>query len=152
MITPEDLNFFRQITETKVDPSILSLYSHDETEDIKSIPGVVLFPESTEEVSSIMRYCFQRELPVTPVGARTGLSGGAIPTLGGVVLSTEKLNRILKIDEDNHQVITEPGVITQVLQEAVAEKGLYYPPDPASKGSGNPYPVFYDGSTWNALY
>src|SRR5690606_37306968 len=72
---------------------------------------------------------------VTPSGARTGLSGGAIPVSGGVALSMEKFNKILKIDEDNHQVITEPGVITQELQEAVKAKGLFYPPDPASKGS-----------------
>ena len=110
-------------------------YGHDETEDIYIAPSVVLRPSDTAEVSSIMQYCHERNLPVTPSGARTGLSGGAIPVFGGVALSMERFNRILLIDEKNHQVVTEPGVITQVLQEAVKEKGLFYPPDPASKGS-----------------
>lgn len=110
-------------------------YSHDETEDIHILPGCVLKPSTVEEVSRILAYCNENKLPVTPMGARTGLSGGAIPTFDGVALSMERFNQILKIDENNHQVTTEPGVITQVLQEAVKEKGLFYPPDPASKGS-----------------
>ena len=74
-------------------------------------------------------------LPVTPRGAGTGLSGGALPHLGGVLLSTERLNQILEIDERNLQVTTEPGVITEVLQNAVKAKKLFYPPDPSSRGS-----------------
>lgn len=110
-------------------------YGHDETEDLNFPPSAVLKPTSVEEVSKIMRYCYDNEIPVSPAGARTGLSGGALPTHGGILISMEKFNRILDIDENNHQVTTEPGVITQVLQEAVKEKGLFYPPDPASKGS-----------------
>ena len=110
-------------------------YGHDETEDLNFPPSAVLKPTSVEEVSKIMRFCFEQEIPVSPAGARTGLSGGALPTHGGILISMEKFNRILEIDENNHQVTTEPGVITQVLQEAVKEKGLFYPPDPASKGS-----------------
>lgn len=110
-------------------------YGHDETEDLNFPPSAVLKPTSVDEVSKIMRYCFEQEIPVSPAGARTGLSGGALPTHGGILISMEKFNRILEIDENNHQVTTEPGVITQVLQEAVKEKGLFYPPDPASKGS-----------------
>ncbi len=72
---------------------------------------------------------------MTPRGAGTGLSGGALPHLGGVLLSTERMNSILEIDERNLQVTTEPGVITEVLQDAVKEKGLFYPPDPSSRGS-----------------
>ena len=68
-------------------------------------------------------------------GGGTGLSGGALPQLGGVVISIERMNTILEIDEKNLQVITEPGVITEVLQNAVKEKGLFYPPDPSSRGS-----------------
>ncbi|NDC28822.1 MAG: FAD-binding oxidoreductase [Crocinitomicaceae bacterium] len=78
-------------------------------------------------LSEIMRYCHAEKIPVTPAGARTGLSGGSLPIHGGVLLSMEKFNKILKIDEKNHQVITEPGVITQVLQDTVKEKGLFYP-------------------------
>ncbi|MFN5910651.1 MAG: FAD-binding oxidoreductase [Bacteroidota bacterium] len=117
------------------DTSSLMRYGHDETEDLLYLPHIVLKPENTGEVSAIMKYCFEHGITVTPAGARTGLSGGALAVNGGVLLSMEKFDKILNIDEKNHQVITEPGVITQVLQEAVKEKGLFYPPDPASKGS-----------------
>lgn len=110
-------------------------YGKDETEDIVKHPEVVLKPTNTNQISEIVKYCFEQNIPITPRGAGTGLSGGAIPAYGGVCMSTENLNRILKIDEENFQVTTEPGVITQVLQEAVAEKKMYYPPDPASRGS-----------------
>jgi glycolate oxidase len=110
-------------------------YGHDETEDLNFPPSAVLKPMSVEEVSKIMRFCYEHEIPVSPSGARTGLSGGALPIHSGILISMEKFNRILEIDENNHQVTTEPGVITQVLQDAVKEKGLFYPPDPASKGS-----------------
>jgi glycolate oxidase len=133
----DHLDFFKELLTDRcyIDSESLEKYSHDETEDISILPGVVLKPNSTEEISKILRYCNQNLIPVTPSGARTGLSGGAIPTLGGVALSMENFNKILSIDENNHQVTTEPGVITQVLQETVKEKGLFYPPDPASKGS-----------------
>jgi len=110
-------------------------YGHDETEDFSYPPGVVLKPSTTEEVSAILIYCNTHRIPVTPIGARTGLSGGALSVHGGVGLSMERFNRILKIDEENGQVITEPAVITQVLQEECARKGWYYAPDPASRGS-----------------
>ena len=110
-------------------------YGHDETEDFVFPPELVLIPETTEQVSEIMRYCHENTIPVTPAGARTGLSGGALPLYGGVLISMEKFNNILNIDTDNLQVVTEPGVITEELQLAVKEKGLFYPPDPASKGS-----------------
>lgn len=110
-------------------------YGRDETENLFYEPEVVLRPKNTEEISAIMKICNHKRIPVTPRGGGTGLSGGALPHLGGVVLSTERLNQILEIDERNLQVTTEPGVITQVLQEAVKEKGLFYPPDPSSKGS-----------------
>jgi glycolate oxidase len=82
-----------------------------------------------------MKICNRDRIPVTPRGAGTGLSGGALPHLGGVLLSTERMNTIIQIDERNLQVTTEPGVITEVLQNAVKEKGLFYPPDPSSRGS-----------------
>jgi glycolate oxidase len=110
-------------------------YGHDETEHLLFFADVVLRPRTTAEVSEIMRICNRYKIPVTPRGAGTGLSGGALPHLGGVLLSTDRMNSIIRIDERNNQVITEPGVITQVLQEAVKEKGLFYPPDPSSRGS-----------------
>ncbi len=136
-IQPKHIEFFQKILGRRcvLDKEILEKYSHDETEDLSSLPGVVLLPENTEEVSEILSFCNQEKLPVTPSGARTGLSGGAIPIEGGIAVSLERMNKIIEIDTDNFQVTVEPGVITQLLQEAVKEKGLFYPPDPASKGS-----------------
>ena len=136
-IDAQDIHYFQSLLNERciVDHEVRSDYGHDETEDITIVPDVVLKPETTAEVSEIMRYCNAHSIVVTPSGARTGLSGGAIPVFGGAALSMERFNKILSIDERNHQVITEPGVITQVLQDAVREKGLFYPPDPASKGS-----------------
>ena len=136
-ISEEHIYFFSELIgyRCSINSNDLIKYSHDETEDLSILPSVVLKPESTEEVSKIMRYCHSNKICVTPSGARTGLSGGAIPLFGGVALSLEKMAKIISIDENNLQVTTEPGVITQVLQEAVKEKGLFYPPDPASKGS-----------------
>jgi glycolate oxidase len=110
-------------------------YSHDETEDISVLPDVVLRPGSPEEISQIMKLCSQYKIPVTPRGGGTGLSGGAIPVKKGVVIAMERFNKILHIDELNLQATVEPGVITEVFQQAVKEKGLFYPPDPASRGS-----------------
>jgi glycolate oxidase len=117
------------------DEESLKHYGHDETELLLFLPEVVLKPSSTAEISAIMKICDTDIIPVTPRGAGTGLSGGALPHLGGVLLSTERLNKIITIDERNLQVTTEPGVITEVLQNAVKEKGLFYPPDPSSRGS-----------------
>lgn len=117
------------------DADTLTEYGHDETEDLGFEPAIVLKPNSSEQVSLILKHCNQRNIAVTPRGGGTGLSGGALPLAGGVLLSTERLNRILSIDEQNLQATVEPGVITQVFQEAVIEKGLFYPPDPSSRGS-----------------
>jgi len=136
-ISATDITFFTDLfgERCKTIHSDLKKYSSDETEDLVYMPSVVVIPENTEEIAKVLKYCNTHKIPVTPAGARTGLSGGALPIYGGVLLSTEKLNRIINIDEKNHQVTTEPGVITQILQDAVKEKGLFYPPDPASRGS-----------------
>ena len=110
-------------------------YSHDQTEDLIFIPDVVLKPKTADEISSILKICNENKISVTPRGAGTGLSGGALPVNGGVILSMERFNKIIEIDERNLQATVEPGVITQVFQDAVIEKNLYYPPDPSSKGS-----------------
>lgn len=117
------------------DEENLNNYAHDETENLHFLPDIVIKPRSATEISAIMRICNEFNIPVTPRGAGTGLSGGALPYLGGVLLSMERMNSILEIDERNLQVTTEPGVITEVLQNAVKEKGLFYPPDPSSRGS-----------------
>ncbi len=134
----EHLALFQKICGDKnvyVDEEALNHYAHDETEDLHFLPDVVIKPANTEEISAILKICNQHKIPVTPRGAGTGLSGGALPHLGGVLLSLERLNKIINIDERNLQVTTEPGVITEVLQNAVKEKGLFYPPDPSSRGS-----------------
>jgi len=110
-------------------------YSHDETEDLSFIPDIVVKPADAEEISAILKLCNKHKIPVTPRGAGTGLSGGALPVNKGVVVSMERFNKILAIDERNFQATIEAGVITQVFQEAVIAKGLYYPPDPSSRGS-----------------
>ena len=110
-------------------------YSHDETEDLHFYPDVAIKPSSAKEVSEIMRLCSYSHIPVTPRGAGTGLSGGALPIFGGIVLSLERMNRILEIDTENLMAVVEPGVITQTFQEEVEKQGLFYPPDPASRGS-----------------
>ncbi len=117
------------------DKESLNNYAHDETENLHFPPDIVIKPRSAGEISAIMRLCNEYKIPVTPRGAGTGLSGGALPHLGGVLLSMERMNSILEIDERNLQVTTEPGVITEILQNAVKEKGLFYPPDPSSRGS-----------------
>ena len=137
-VTAGLIEIFRQIVGDQfiaLDKDSLEAYGHDETEHLNYPPEVVLKPRTAEEISAIMRICHQHRIPVTPRGAGTGLSGGALPQLGGVLISTERMNTILEIDERNGQVRTEPGVITEVLQNAVKEKGLFYPPDPSSRGS-----------------
>jgi glycolate oxidase len=137
-IGAQQLAQFKQILGEKfvlTDEDILNDYGHDETENLLYPPEIVLKPRTAEEISMIMEICHNRHIPVTPRGAGTGLSGGAIPHLGGVLISTERMNSIIGIDERNMQVTTEPGVITEILQNAVKEKGLFYPPDPSSRGS-----------------
>lgn len=110
-------------------------YGHDKTEDYSFLPDIVLKPGSPEEISAILRICNEHQIPVTPRGAGTGLAGSALPVSKGILLSMERFNAILSIDELNLQATVEPGVITEVFQNAVKEKGLFYPPDPASRGS-----------------
>jgi glycolate oxidase len=95
-------------------------------------PDVVVFPGNTLEIRAIARLCNERRIPLVVRGAGTGYTGGAVPTSGGVVLSMERLNRILEIDTVNLLAVVEPNVVTGDLQRAVEEVGLFYPPDPAS--------------------
>lgn len=113
----------------------LTHYAHDETEDLHFYPEAVVKPANTAEVSAILILANEFHIPVTPRAGGTGLSGGALPVMGGILLSVERMNQIISIDERNLQATVEPGVINQVLQDAVKEKGLFYPPDPSSKGS-----------------
>jgi len=137
-INIDDLTILKKIVGKEyllTDEEKLLEYSHDETEDLSFPPEIVVKPRSVDEISKILNYCNKQKIPVTPCGARTGLSGGSLPINGGIALSTERLNAIIKIDERNLQAIVEPGVINQVFKDKVEEKNLFYPPDPASKGS-----------------
>jgi len=116
------------------DEPTLTHYGHDETEDYSFPPSVVVKPGAVGEVSAIMKLANEYNIPVVPIGARTGLSGGVLSIYGGIGLSMERFTQ-LDIDEKNMQAIVGPAVITQVLREAAFEKGLFYPPDPSSMGS-----------------
>lgn len=134
----EQLQAFKNIVGEQfvfTDEETLDICAKDETENLHFLPDIVIKPRTAEEISEVMKICNTNKIPVTPRGAGTGLSGGALPHEGGVVISFQRMNSILEIDEANLQVTTEPGVITQVLQNAVKEKGLFYPPDPSSHGS-----------------
>jgi glycolate oxidase len=141
-LTPELIVAFEAIvgpahvlTAQRAEAEVYADYGRDHTEDLHFAPDVVLRPADADEISQIMRLCHEHRIPVTPRGAGTGLSGGALPIHNGVVLSTERLNKIIQIDERNLQATVEPGVVNEAFQNAVKEVGLFYPPDPASKGS-----------------
>jgi glycolate oxidase len=137
-LNPEILSKLEKIVGPSylfTDEATRKLYGHDETEDLNFPPQVVVKPANTEEVAQILKISNTYKIPTVPIGARTGLSGGALSIFGGIGISMERFNKIIEIDEQNLQVTTEPGVITQVLREAVAEKGLLYPVDPSSMGS-----------------
>ncbi len=114
---------------------VLEQNSKDYTEDLRFIPEVVVRPKNSDEISQLLKVCNHHLIPVTPRGAGTGLSGGALPVHGGLVIAMDRFNKIMMIDERNLQATVEPGVINQVFQDAVMAKGLFYPPDPASRGS-----------------
>jgi len=117
------------------DEETLTLYSKDETIGISFRPEVVVKPTTSKEIQEIIRLATLEKIPLTPRGKGTGLSGGAVPIYGGIVLSCERMERILDIDHENLMVVTEPGIITGVLQSAVEGENLFYPPDPASLAS-----------------
>jgi glycolate oxidase len=109
-------------------------YSHDEVADKEyaHMPEVVVKPGSAGEISAIMKLANRERIPVTPRGAGSGLSGGAVPVFGGILLSVERMNRILEIDRANMVVVVEPGVVTNAINAAVQEYGLFYAGYPMS--------------------
>ena len=117
------------------DEESLKIHAEDETEDLHFTPEIIVKPSSSIEISKILKLANDYLIPVTPRGGGTGLSGGALAVHGGICLSMARLNRIIEIDENNFQAVVEPGVITQVFQEEIEKLGLFYPPDPASRGS-----------------
>lgn len=137
-VRAEDLQYFVSLVGAEYvlsDDANIEKYSRDETDGVKFPPEVILKPADAQQISAILKYCNEQLIPVSPRAAGTGLSANSLCVHGGVMLSVERLNKILKIDERNLQVTTEPGVITERLQNTLQEKGLFYPVDPSSRGS-----------------
>jgi len=115
-------------------PRTLQKYSSDKWFAAQQ-PDAVALPRSVKSVSAILRFANQHKIPVTARGAGHGYVGGCVPVYGGIVLSLERMNRIREINAGDFIAVVEPGVVTQTLQEAVERLGLFYPPDPASRGN-----------------
>jgi glycolate oxidase len=156
-VTPAIVEALGQIAgraDVLFDAEALDRYSHDETVGLYHLPEVVVRATNTRQVSEVLVLAQREQIPVTPRGAGYGLSGGAVPVRGGIVLTTEKMNRILEIDRQNLMITVQPGVITGDIHRAVEAEGLFYPPDPASldscsiggniaSGAGGPRAVKY---------
>lgn len=134
-ITDEVLREISDICEAATDPDIIEAYGRDETSDLFSLPEAVVRPTKAEQVSQLLKLASERLFPVTPRGTGTGVSGGAVPVEGGLVISLEKMDRLVEIDQENLMAVVEPGLITGEFQNQVEELGLFYPPDPASLDS-----------------
>ena len=135
-VNEADLAFFESILPGRVfsGEAISTDYDHDEmTIYGHYAPEAVLQAQSTEEISAVLRYCNGRNIAVTPRGAGTGLCGGCVATEGGVVLSTERMKRVLEVDTRNMTATVEPGVLLMEFPKALEGTGLFYPPDPGEK-------------------
>ena len=108
-------------------------YESDGVTAYRQPPMVVVLPETTAQVSQVLKYCHDNAIKVVPRGAGTSLSGGALPLADGVLLGLGKFKRIREIDYDNRVVVTEPGVTNLAISQAVAHRGFYYAPDPSSQ-------------------
>jgi glycolate oxidase subunit GlcD len=118
--------------ELLVEPRKLAAYAGDKWFAAHQ-PDAVVLPRNTKSVSRILQFASRHKIPVTARGAGFGYVGGAVPMRGGIVLSLERMNRILEINEKDFVAVVQPGVITQTLQDAAEKKKLFYPPDPASR-------------------
>ncbi len=116
-----------------VDEHELKAYETDGLTAYRQVPMIVVLPDTTEQVSRVLRYCRENRIKVVPRGAGTSLSGGALPLADGIVLGLGKFNRILEIDYDNRAVVAQTGVTNLAITEAVRERGFYYAPDPSSQ-------------------
>jgi len=112
-------------------PEDLLCYGFDAS-GVETSPSAVVWPDNTEEVVKVMKHAYENSIPVVPRGAGTGMTAGAVPAEGAIILSFEKMKRILEIDSENLNVVCEPGVINGKLQRELEWMGLFYPPDPAS--------------------
>ena len=114
-------------------PAEMLPYESDGLMAYRQPPMVVVLPDTTEQVSQVLKYCFEQGIKVVPRGSGTSLSGGALPLADGVLLGLGKFKRIREIDFDNRVVVTEPGVTNLAISQAVAHAGYYYAPDPSSQ-------------------
>lgn len=114
-----------------ISPEDLICYGFDAS-GYEKTPAAIIWPDKTEDVVRVMKYAFEKNIPVIPRGAGTGTTGGAVPGKGAIVLSFEKMNRILDVDTRDMNILCEPGLINGKLQEEAEWAGLFYPPDPAS--------------------
>src|SRR5512133_1773010 len=110
----------------------IRLYEYDGSVD-RALPQAVVLPESTEQVAAVVQACHRAGVPFTARGGGTGLSGGAIPLAGGVLISLNRMDRIVEVDLANLRAVVEAGLVNLHLSQAVAEHGLYYVPDPSSQ-------------------
>lgn len=117
--------------KSSANPEDLVCYGFDAC-GLEGAPSAVVWPETTEHVAQIMKFAYENGISVVPRGAGTGMTGGAVPLKGSVVLSMEKMNRILELEKGNLTVLVEPGIINGRLQREVEDHGFFYPPDPAS--------------------
>ena len=110
-------------------------FSHDELGGIEAMPEVLVYPLTTKEISKIMKYAYEKEIPVVARGSGTDLVGAAVALHGGIMLCTKYMNHILELDENNLTVTVEPGVLLMELQAYVEEHNFFYPPDPGEKSA-----------------
>lgn len=135
-IDVDDLTFFEKLMPGRVisGTAISTDYDHDEmTEYGHFLPDAVLQTLTTEEVSAVLKYCNERNIAVTPRGAGTGLCGGCVAIDGGIVLSAEKMKKVLEVDTKNMTATVEPGVLLMEFPKSLEGTGLFYPPDPGEK-------------------
>ncbi len=129
---------YRRLTEISGPKAVFNCeemidkYSRDETIGLSFPPEAVVLPATVKEIQDVFHLAVSESIPITPRGLGTGLSGGAVPLYGGIVLSLERMNSLIEIDRENLMAVTEPGIITGELQQTIEAQGLFYPPDPAS--------------------
>ena len=129
----EELKVFLKTDQIITDKSSIQVYQRDGLSGYSGIPGMVLLPESENDIVKIVRMCSKYNTPVVTRGAGTGLSGGAVPTEGSIVLSTSRLNKILKVNPEQRTAVVQPGVRNIAISEKAKEFNLFYAPDPSSQ-------------------
>jgi len=134
-ITPKEITILESIVDPKKvsrGDSILELHSKDESYHERCRPEVVVYPESSDEISRILAFANENKIPVTPWGAGTSLEGNPMACMGGIVLDLQEMNRVLEERDGDFQVVVEPGVVYKDLNKRFSKKGLFFPPDPGA--------------------